>query len=414
MTRYLIHDYAGHPFQVQLSRELAERGNDVLHVTFAGIQTPRGELALRHGDPSTLAFFAVRLDESFDKHSLVHRLRQERAVARQTAQLVRSFRPEVVLSGNAPLDVQAELCREAHLAGAAFVFWVQDVYSVAIRRTLGQRFGIAGRIAARRFERLEAATLRRSDGIVAITDDFVPLLRSWGVSADRIEVIENWAPLDSVMPGSQDNPWAREHGLVGRRAYLYSGTLGLKHDPSLLVDLARQAPDAIVVVISEGPGADWLRERSTVRNLTVLPFQPFERISEVLATGDVLVAILEADAGSFSVPSKVLTSLAAGRPILASIPGANLAARTIRRANAGVIVEPGDREAFVREGIALMHDEQRRSAAGIAGRRYAEAAFDISAIADRFVAVAARASLTRGTARPGSTSSGGLGSGPRT
>ena len=40
----------------------------------------------------------------------------------------------------------------------------------------------------------------------------------------------------------------------------------------------------------------------------------------MLASADVLVALLETDAGAFSVPSKVLTSLSAGRPILAAIP----------------------------------------------------------------------------------------------
>ena len=52
----------------------------------------------------------------------------------------------------------------------------------------------------------------------------------------------------------------------------------------------------------------------------LLPYQPFGRLSEVLASADVLVALLESDAGAYSVPSKVLTYLAAGRPILGAIP----------------------------------------------------------------------------------------------
>ena len=404
VTRFFIHDYAGHPFQSQLSRELASRGNEVLHVSFAGFQTPKGQLELKPGDPSTLAFAAVTIDEPFDKHSFVHRLLQERDIARRTARLVRTFGPDIVISANAPLDVQAALCHETQRLDAAFLFWIQDVYSVAIRRTLSQRLGLAGRIAAYRFERLEASTLRKSDEVIAITDDFLPLLGEWGVRRDHIDVIENWAPLDAVMPLPRNSAWAHEQGLVGQQVYLYAGTLGLKHDPSLLADLARRDTDSTVVVVSEGPGANWLRDCAMAPNLLILPFQPFERMSEVLAAGDVLVAILEPEAGAFSVPSKVLTSLAAGRPILAAIPGENLAARTIRRANAGVVVDPGDREAFMREGIALMRDEQRRLAAGTAGRRYAEIAFDISMIADRFVAAAARARFSRRGVGAGITS----------
>jgi hypothetical protein len=40
----LIHDYAGHPFQVQLSRELAMRGYSVVHAFTGGLLTPRGSL----------------------------------------------------------------------------------------------------------------------------------------------------------------------------------------------------------------------------------------------------------------------------------------------------------------------------------------------------------------------------------
>ena len=47
--RISIVDYAGHPFQVQLSRKLAERGHDVLHLYFGQAITPRGMLTLHGG-----------------------------------------------------------------------------------------------------------------------------------------------------------------------------------------------------------------------------------------------------------------------------------------------------------------------------------------------------------------------------
>ena len=43
--RIAVHDYSGHPFQVQLSRALAERGHEVLHLYSTRFQTPRGPLA---------------------------------------------------------------------------------------------------------------------------------------------------------------------------------------------------------------------------------------------------------------------------------------------------------------------------------------------------------------------------------
>ena len=43
--RILVNDYAGHPFQLQLSRELARRGHTILHTYFADAKGPKGNLA---------------------------------------------------------------------------------------------------------------------------------------------------------------------------------------------------------------------------------------------------------------------------------------------------------------------------------------------------------------------------------
>ena len=116
----------------------------------------------------------------------------------------------------------------------------------------------------------------------------------------------------------------------------------------------------------------------------ILPFQPFDRLSEVLATADVLLAILEPDAGAYSVPSKVLTSFAAGRPILGAIPPTNLAAQDDRARRRGHRSSTRGSAGFVETGRTLMADPDRRLAMGRAGRSYAETAFDIGAITDRF------------------------------
>src|SRR5581483_858173 len=149
-----------------------------------------------------------------------------------------AFRPDVVLSSNTPLIVQRALLRTAHAHGARFVFWQQDVISAAARRVLGRRSRLAGAAAEKAVGVLERRLLRASDAVVVISDDFLPLLRRWGIEERRVSVIENWAPLDELPVLPRDNDWAREQGLVDRFVLLYSGTLGFKHDPSLLLDLA--------------------------------------------------------------------------------------------------------------------------------------------------------------------------------
>jgi glycosyltransferase involved in cell wall biosynthesis len=244
---------------------------------------------------------------------------------------------------------------------------------------------------------MERGLLLQSDAVVTIADDFRPVLRSWGIPDEKLHVIENWAPLDELPALPRDNAWAREHGLHDRPVVLYSGTLGLKHDPRLLLELAlglRQGGDTRVVVISQGLGADWLRREAATAeldNLLLLPYQPYERLAEVHASADVLVAILDADAGRFSVPSKVLSYHCAERPILAAVPSENLAARILIREGSGVVVEPGDAAALVRAARSLLADPALRSRLGRAARRYAERAFDVQLVGDRFEGVLAGA-----------------------
>jgi glycosyltransferase involved in cell wall biosynthesis len=214
------------------------------------------------------------------------------------------------------------------------------------------------------------------------------------VDPARVTVLENWAPLADLPQRPRDNAWARAHGLVGHPVVLYSGTLGMKHDPATLASiagvLADDIPEARVVIVSSGQGADWIAERSdpgSFPNLLLLPFQPFEVFADVLGAADVFVAVLEADASAVSVPSKVLAYLCAGRPAVLSVPADNLAAQIVTREGAGLVVPPGDPDALSSAVLRLLGEPETRERMGAAGRAYAERAFDLDAVADRVEAV---------------------------
>jgi len=389
-SRVVVHDHSGHPFQVQLARELAAQGHEVLHLYCSSFATAHGALDLRSDDPPTLTIDAIDHGEPFDKYHLSKRVRQELRYARRFVERMEAYRPDVILSANTPLFAQNRLSTWADKAGVPMVLWLQDIYSAAMGTAVRSRLGPAGALAAKAFERIEQGSIRRSTAVVVISEDFVPFVSAAGLDPADCRVIENWAPLDEVTPGPKDNPWARAHDLADARVLLYSGTLGLKHDPSLLADLARAVadrPDTRVVVISEGPGADWLRAADTkdaMPALTLLPYQPHDQLGDVLATADVFLTLLEADAGTYSVPSKVLNHHCAGRPTVAAMPAENLAARSMVKADTGVVVAPGDREAFVAEALALLDDEPRRRAMGERARAHAEATYAIDPIRAQF------------------------------
>jgi glycosyltransferase involved in cell wall biosynthesis len=389
--RIVVHDYAGHPFQVQLSRELARRGHDVWHLYYGYNNTPKGNLRNDGSSSSgSLVIDALYTKEPVQKYSYLKRWLQDVEYGRVLAEKVIEIQPDVVITANTPLDSLHRAMPVCHAQNARFIFWLQDFSGIAAHKLLKQNIPLLGDLIGQYHISLEKKLLQESDGVVLISEDFAPIMRDWGVQVPKTTVIPNWAPLEEVPARTKNNPWAVEHGLGGKFCFMYTGGLGLKHDPNMLLHLTiafRGMDDVCVVVVSEGLGEKWLREKKAemgLENLVLLGYQPFEQIPDILATGDVLVAILKPEASKVSVPSKVLTYLCARRPILLAVPEDNVASRIILQHQAGFVASPGDIDQFISGARILYHDPVLRQRAGENARSYAEMNFDITKITTQF------------------------------
>ncbi|MEM8679882.1 MAG: glycosyltransferase family 4 protein [Planctomycetota bacterium] len=391
--RVLVHDYAGHAFCVQLSRALAARGHDVRHVFSQATLCPKGELERRETDPESLQLEGIALGRMIRKDSFLDRFRLERDHGRRLVGVIDRFGPEVVISANTPSLPQHRLAVHLRRAGIPLVSWIQDMYGVAARTILSKKLGIVGNLVGRYFESLDRQSARQSAEIVLITEDFETKFREFGISADRLHAIHNWAPIDSLPMRPRDNAWSEGQGLGATCRFLYSGTLAMKHNPNLLLELARRLQDTgagELIVISEGPGVEWLRDKTSADGcaaLQLLPYQPFERLAEVLASADVLVSVLEPDASAYCVPSKILSYMCAGRAQLAAMPASNQATRLIAQHEMGVTTSPTDANGFATAALDLAATPEVRQQMGTRARAYAEAHFDIEQICTQFCTV---------------------------
>jgi colanic acid biosynthesis glycosyl transferase WcaI len=392
-TRIVVHDYSGHPGQAQLSRALARRGYEVTHQHCPSYATGKGSVHLEPGDPATLTFEECPMDATFARYSLFTRIRQELSYGRLAGRRIAAADPAVAVLSNVPLLAHIVLARHLSRRGIPMVFWHQDIYSEAIGNAARARLPVLGHFVAALADHMERAVARRSDAVVAISPTFLERLARWGV-AERATVVPNWAPIDELPVREADNAWSRCVGLRGHPVVLSSGTLGLKHDPSILALISAQLrishPDAKVVVISEGKGREWLeawKREQLADNLVLLDFQPYEDLPLVMASADILVAILEPDASRFSVPSKVLTYLCANRAVVGVLPPENSVAEILSTHGAGRVVDPARRNEVAGVVAELLNEEERCRAMGAAGRRYAERTFSPERAADRFVEV---------------------------
>jgi len=122
--------------------------------------------------------------------------------------------------------------------------------------------------------------------------------------------------------------------------------------------------------------------------MTLHPFQPAELLSETLGSADVLVGLLEPEATMFSIPSKVLTYMASGRPIIGLMPLDNPAAADITACD-GYVDEPT--RAGAQRAAAWLSDRANdpatREAIGKRTRGVAEEKFDPDRITSAFESV---------------------------
>lgn len=389
--RILLHDYAGHPFQAELSRELARRGHDVVHSHCAAYSSGKGHLSAEPGE--TIVFEPIGAGMSIEKLRFAVRLVKEVRLGFELLAQARRNRPDVVMVANAPIPTLMILAFYLWIRRIPWVLWHQDVQAVAIRSFAGTKLSPAFRLVGALVAAGERWCAHRAAAVVVIAESFLDVHRDWGTEA-KTTVIPNWAPLEEIRPVERKNDWAVEHGLDDVHTLLYSGTLGLKHNPALLVRLAAAVAERGVpvdlVVVNEGPAEAVLREEAERLgvSLTLLPFQPYERLPEVLGTGDVLVVLLEQDAGAFSVPSKTLSYLCAGRPVLGLVPAENLAADLIVRADGEVLPPVEDSIATAAAWVAgILADGEAAERAGRRARELAEEEFALDRCADRFESI---------------------------
>jgi glycosyltransferase involved in cell wall biosynthesis len=268
---------------------------------------------------------------------------------------------------------------------------------------LGSKFGFLGRVAGSFADILEQQILERSRLVITIAAEHEHVLPAAVRYEHRCAVLENWANIDELPVLEPDNQWSRRFGLHLTRNIVYSGTLGMKHDLGSFVKLAhafKDLADVRVVIVSSGQAADLVARQASregLANLLVLPFQPNREVPQVLASASVLIASLDPSAGGFCIPSKVLSYLCAGRPIVIALDERNPAARMVREAGAGAVVKPGDSQALIDAVADSLFYSERRRQQGAAARLYAERVFDLNDIASRFLQILKRAGVEPST-----------------
>lgn len=296
------------------------------------------------------------------------------------------FKVDGVLAMSPPLTLGLTGWFTKIIRRAPLVFNIQDVFPDAAIQT----GAISNKkiIAAAKW--LERMSYQRSDAVVLLSQDLRTNIASKIDKKfhQRLHVIPNFVDTIAITPQDRMTAYRSELGIGNQLVVMYAGNVGFSQSLNLVVDAAAKFPDIAFVINGDGAARKKLQEDcAQLSNVYFGDYQPIERLSEVLATGDIHLVPLRAGLASVSVPSKSYSILAAGRPMLAAIDLSTEIPNMLEQSGAGVAVEPDNSTVFIEALSQLVGKREQLHEMGSRGRAWVETHASPASVAAQYEAI---------------------------
>ena len=261
--------------------------------------------------------------------------------------------------------------------GCKILYNLQDIFPDSlVTSKLAKKDGLLWKIG----RKIEDLTYRHSDLIVVISEDFKKNIMAKGVPEEKIVMIRNWVDENAVRAiPREENDLFDTYGLDRDKFYVcYSGNIGTSQNMDMLLDVAKSLEEHEnigFILVGTGACKKLVEDRiaaENIRNITMLPFQPYEKIGHVFSLGDCGLIISKKGVGQSSVPSKTWSVMSAERPVLASFDKGSELDNIVTENNCGICVEANDPDALRAAILELAQNKAACLEMGKNGRRYIE------------------------------------------
>lgn len=281
---------------------------------------------------------------------------------------------DMVLAVEPPIQAGAAARLLAMRAGVPYVLWIQDL-ALEAAASVGMMHASPALRAGARLERWSHAGAKK---IIVIARGFAENLARKGAARERIVYLPNWTDVQLMRAGTNGHALRKGYAICAEaRLVVHSGNMGVKQQLENVLGAAkrlREQTDIVFLLVGDGSQKNALVQRAQregLDNVRFAPLLPRERLPELLSTADLLLVNQHPDLVEAVIPSKLLTYLAAGRPVVAAAHPASEAALLVREAGCGLCVAPGAPDALAQAIVTLTNDAETRAAMGARGRAYA-------------------------------------------
>jgi colanic acid biosynthesis glycosyl transferase WcaI len=204
-----------------------------------------------------------------------------------------------------------------------------------------------------------------------------------GVVPERTRYFPNWVDVSRTRHGAAKGIYRAQLGIPNDAVVaLFSGSLGGKQGLMVIpaaASLLRRRQDIVFVVCGDGlMKPDLETAVAGLQNVRLMPLQPADRLSELLAMADIHLLPQTPDAADLVLPSKLSGMLASGRPVIATCRQGTEISEIVSQC--GLVVAPEDSTALAIAVSQLADDRTMRLELGRRAREFAESNFERTAV----------------------------------
>jgi len=290
---------------------------------------------------------------------------------------------DLILIYSPPLTLGLTAYLLSRVKGVPFVANVQDLFPQnAVDLGI-----LKNPLLIRMFEGMESFIYRKASAVTVHSRRNREHVRERG--GRNVVVMPNMVDTEFIRPMEKDNSFREEHGLGDKFIVSFAGTLGYSQDLDVVLEAAKILEgyrEILFLIVGGGVEKERLVEKAEsmqLDNVKFLPMQPKERYPHVLAASDVSLVTLKKNVKTPVVPSKILSIMASGRPVVGCMNRKGDAPEVIEDSGSGYCIEPEEPQKLA-ETILKLYRGGRTEVYGANGREYAEKNFSKEVMTERY------------------------------
>lgn len=376
---------ASHLFY-ELGKAFLKKGHEVFAITSVPGYFPRGDLGKYRRK--------VLVRETYDGIQLIRlslpKLPRQIPFARAIWQfslpvilaipLLFIEKPDVMLVYSPPLPLSLTGWLVSYLRGIPFILNVQDLFPQSVI-DLGL---LKNPVFIKLAEGMENFVYRRASLITVHSLGNKDHVVMKGVDPHKVSIIHNWVDTEFIKPGPKDNSLRDQYDLNNKFVVSFAGILGYSQDVDVILQSAKRLEsfkDIQFLIVGDGVYKPRILQRAKemdLKNVIFSPMQPRQTYPQVLHASDISLSTLYSFIRTPVVPSKILSIMASGNPVIASMDLSGDAPKIINDAKCGFALPPEDPRSLSQAILKLYKNPGLCEEYGRNGRKYVEQNFSLS------------------------------------